>query len=201
MNVPKNVTPLGLIAIFMALSEIVVTVGVIYTSGIVQLILTIFATLFPFGTAAAFFVILWKKHHVLYPPESYQNMELANMQLFIRRFVDVDHSGDLEGKSIEIDPSPLMKTAVGRLALPIRVMTTVSDLLDLIWLSVLAENDVPGGTYDMEWVLRDRETKRIFSDMGSQWARKKRFRRDSRSLESVGIRPGAKLELIRPPTA
>ena len=67
----KATTPLLVIASFVSLTEVVVGVALTQASGTVQLILTLFAVLFPVGVAVAFFLVLWNRPYVLYPPTEY----------------------------------------------------------------------------------------------------------------------------------
>lgn len=64
-------TPLVVIASFVTLTEAVVTLAITKADGTIQLILTLFAVLFPIGVGAAFFSILWNRPYVLYPPTEY----------------------------------------------------------------------------------------------------------------------------------
>lgn len=67
----KSPTPLWIIASFISLSEISLTVGVIQTEGGIQVALTVFVLLFPLIVASLFFLILWNRPYVLYPPSDY----------------------------------------------------------------------------------------------------------------------------------
>jgi hypothetical protein len=67
----SNITPLGIIAAFVALSETVAGLAAVKTEGAVQLIFAIFAALFPVLIAALFFAVLWKRSYVLYPPKEF----------------------------------------------------------------------------------------------------------------------------------
>jgi hypothetical protein len=69
----KEITPLWIIAIFLLLSETIVTLGVAVTRDKIQLILTIFACIFPILIFAMFFLILWFKPYVFYAPKEYRN--------------------------------------------------------------------------------------------------------------------------------
>jgi hypothetical protein len=67
----RATTPLAVIALFLSLTEIVIGVGVIQTSGMVQIMLAGFVIAFDSLIALAFFVILWFRNAVLYPPSEY----------------------------------------------------------------------------------------------------------------------------------
>ena len=86
----RNLTPLWIIALFVSLSEVVLGIGAIKTSGSIQIALTCFVIGFPLIVACAFFAILWFKPFVLYSPKEYgKNVD-------IKQFVDA-----IQPKSIE----------------------------------------------------------------------------------------------------
>jgi hypothetical protein len=64
-------TPLGIIAIFIALSETIAGMAAVKTEGGVQIIFAIFSVLFPLLIASVFFLILWRRAYVLYPPRDF----------------------------------------------------------------------------------------------------------------------------------
>ncbi|WP_438006245.1 hypothetical protein WME89_47835 [Sorangium sp. So ce321] len=64
-------TPLGVIATFVMLSEVVAGVAATQTSGMVQVAFCSFAIAFPLLVATAFFMILWRRPYVLYPPQEF----------------------------------------------------------------------------------------------------------------------------------
>jgi hypothetical protein len=67
----RVLTPLWIIALFISLTETVLGVGVIKTSGGIQIALTVFVLSFPLLIAGTFFFTLWKKPWVLYAPMEY----------------------------------------------------------------------------------------------------------------------------------
>lgn len=67
----RVLTPLWIIALFISLTETVLGVGVIQTSGGIQIALTVFVLSFPLLIAGTFFFTLWKKPWVLYAPTEY----------------------------------------------------------------------------------------------------------------------------------
>lgn len=75
-------TPLTIIATFVTLSESVAGLAAIYTSGTVQIMFANFAIIFPLGIASVFFMILWKKSYVLYPPKEFGE------QVDVKHYVD-----------------------------------------------------------------------------------------------------------------
>ncbi|OIJ63698.1 hypothetical protein WN71_033345 [Streptomyces mangrovisoli] len=104
---------------------------------------------------------------------------------------------DFQRRSVEIDLSGIeasIETKV--LSFPVDSMT-VSDLLDTIYVSIREYVDIE--SYGLEWVLRDAATGRIFTEVGRSWRRARRLDpNDARSLQEVGIDPGARLLAIRP---
>jgi hypothetical protein len=71
-------TPLGIIATFVALSEVVAGLASVKTAGTVQLIFAVFAVAFPVLVATLFFTVLWKRSYVFYPPQEFgQNVDVG----------------------------------------------------------------------------------------------------------------------------
>jgi hypothetical protein len=64
-------TPLSIIAAFIALSEGVGGLAATLTAGGIQIAFTAFAIGFPVLVGAAFFMILWRRSYVLYPPQDF----------------------------------------------------------------------------------------------------------------------------------
>src|SRR3954447_3687588 len=64
----QAMTPLWLISIFLSLSESVTGLALTKASGEIQVALTAFVIVFPVLIAFAFFIILWTRPYVLYPP-------------------------------------------------------------------------------------------------------------------------------------
>ncbi|WP_437829276.1 hypothetical protein [Sorangium sp. So ce1153] len=69
----SGMTPLGVIATFVMLSEVVTGVAATQTSGMVQVAFCAFAIAFPLMVATAFFMVLWRRPYVLYPPQEFGN--------------------------------------------------------------------------------------------------------------------------------
>lgn len=68
---PKLLTPLGIIFIFVALSEAVLGIGISQTNSWIQIILAAFACIFPTGVATAFFYILFHRPENFYAPKDF----------------------------------------------------------------------------------------------------------------------------------
>jgi hypothetical protein len=67
----KAVTPLWIVALFVSLTELVLGAAVTQTTGGIQIGLTVFVIAFPTLVAASFFVTLWYKPYVFYPPTEF----------------------------------------------------------------------------------------------------------------------------------
>lgn len=66
-----KVTPLWIVAAFVTLTEAVLGFAVTQVEGGVQIALTIFVISFALLVAGAFFLILWHRPWVFYPPSEY----------------------------------------------------------------------------------------------------------------------------------
>lgn len=75
----RRQTPLGLITLFVTLTETVLGAMSTQTSGAVQMLLTVFVVTFPVAIAAAFFAIVWNRPHHLYHPSEYGSGTTAEM--------------------------------------------------------------------------------------------------------------------------
>ncbi len=89
LTAPKKLTPLWVISLFVSLTEVVLGVASAQTSGGVQLILVIFVTTFPILIAVAFFVCLWWRPWVFYPPSEYGSMD-------VQQYVEALKGGPLQ---------------------------------------------------------------------------------------------------------
>jgi len=72
MQLPKGkITPLGIIAGFLTIVEIVAGTVLTKVEGNIQLMLTWFVLIFPILVFIGFFAILWNRPWVFYPPSEY----------------------------------------------------------------------------------------------------------------------------------
>lgn len=78
MEQRKILTPLWIISLFVSLTQTMVSVAVIQTTGVIQILLATFVVIFPILIASAFFIILWYRPYVLYAPSEYENTTDAN---------------------------------------------------------------------------------------------------------------------------
>jgi hypothetical protein len=67
----RSITPLWVISLFLSLTETITGIAVIKATGNVQIALTAFVILFPTLVATVFFLILWSRPYVLYPPKEF----------------------------------------------------------------------------------------------------------------------------------
>jgi hypothetical protein len=103
-----------------------------------------------------------------------------------------------ESALVEIDPSPLLGRPCARQWLPYDEQQIVSEFLENIWQGFAKETGIPRFKYGYLWVLRDKQTGQPLYDMGRIWAKQFRHDFDHRPLSETGIRPGMRLEAIRP---
>ena len=79
-------TPLWVISLFVSLTEVVTGIAVTQATGSIQVALTVFVMVFPLLVASAFFVILWDRHWVLYPPTEFVGIDVKEyMNSMLRR--------------------------------------------------------------------------------------------------------------------
>ena len=88
----KQLTPLWVISIFVSLTEVVLGVAASKTTGDIQVALVSFVMTFPLLIAGAFFICLWSRPWVFYPPSEYGRMD-------VRKYVEALKAG----------PSPIVK--------------------------------------------------------------------------------------------
>ena len=84
-------SPLGVISLFVSLTEVVTGIAMTQAEAGIQIALTSFVIVFPFSVAAAFFVILWDRPHVFYPPSEYgPDVDVTQFAAAMRSGVDID---------------------------------------------------------------------------------------------------------------
>ena len=71
MGEKRAITPLWIVALFVSLTETVLGIAVTQTAGGIQVSLTVFVLTFPVVIAGAFFLVLWHKPYVFYPPTEF----------------------------------------------------------------------------------------------------------------------------------
>jgi hypothetical protein len=80
--------------------------------------------------------------------------------------------------------------------LPVNSKTNVDELLDYVYYEINKVSPVPPFAYRSNWVLQDIEGN-VLEQMGTQWARENRMRRDTRPLPDANIQPGAQLKAVK----
>lgn len=76
---PKSgrTNPLGIVSLFFGLVEVGFGIGLAVTSGVAQAAILSFMCLFATGIAITFFVILWKRNWVFYPPADFPGVSVG----------------------------------------------------------------------------------------------------------------------------
>jgi len=73
----RGLTPLWVVSIFVSLTETVLGIGVIQTSGSIQIALTVFVITFAPLVALGFFLVLWFRPYVFYPPAEFAQVDVS----------------------------------------------------------------------------------------------------------------------------
>jgi len=102
----KPITPLWIISAFVALTETVVGVSAIQTTGGVQVAFTVFAIFFPILIFSLFILILWKKPYVLYSPIEFgQNTDVSTFVAAMKQKSSLDEKDLLSNTTDTADDS------------------------------------------------------------------------------------------------
>ena len=72
----KSLTPLWIISLFISLTETVVGITILKTTGGIQVALVVFAVAFPVLIAFGFFALLWFKPYTFYPPGEFSDVDV-----------------------------------------------------------------------------------------------------------------------------
>lgn len=98
---------------------------------------------------------------------------------------------------LTFDSRPLLNEEGKVWEAPYELFPNVADLLNDIYFAL--DDNVPAFTYEDNWILRDRDTRHVFINIGTKWSETHLQQRwDERSLSEVGIKPGMYLEIIWP---
>lgn len=98
-----KVTPLWIVAAFLTLTEVTLSIALIHVSGGVQVALAVFVILFALLVAASFFYILWHRPYVFYSPSEYGNIDPSQFMSALRNSPQIKNQIEL-AKSIEENP-------------------------------------------------------------------------------------------------
>lgn len=93
----KILTPLGIVAVFVTLTETVLGMALTQVTGGVQVALTVFVIVFALLVAGCFFGILWSRPYVFYSPAEYGDQDPALYAKAMRSGV-----GDEMGEKIQL---------------------------------------------------------------------------------------------------
>ncbi len=102
----RKVTPLSVVAAFVALTEAVLGFAVTQVTAGVQIALTIFVISFPLLVATAFFLILWHRPWVFYPPSEYAGVDPKEFMSALRERPVIANHVKL-AKSVATNPDDL----------------------------------------------------------------------------------------------
>jgi hypothetical protein len=91
-----HITPLWIIAAFVTLTETVLGYALTKVTGGVQIALTCFVIVFALLVAGGFFLILWNRPYVFYPPSEYASVDPARFIGAIRSALPKGVSEQLE---------------------------------------------------------------------------------------------------------
>lgn len=115
---PTSPTPLWVISLFVSLTELVTGYAVTRATGDVQVALTAFAIAFPSVIALAFFLVLWFKNYVFWPPSEFSGA------VDVTRYVEAMQRRTIDQQRIHL----IIREAVAT-ALDQTKETTVSELI------------------------------------------------------------------------
>lgn len=95
-KISARITPLWVVAAFVTLTETVLGYAVTQVTGGVQIALTGFVIFFALVVAGGFFLILWNRPYVFYPPSEYASVDPAKFIAAIRSALPRSASHQLE---------------------------------------------------------------------------------------------------------
>lgn len=135
-------------------------------------------------------------------------MEIEDIEAEMERLRAVAQATAQRIDTLYFDSRPLLGERGKTWNTLYELVTTVSFLLNDIYYSL--DGLVPAFTYARTWILRERATRTLYHDIGTDWAKNNpdhkhseslglHQRWDTRSLQSVGIQPGMMLEITWPP--
>jgi hypothetical protein len=101
-----------------------------------------------------------------------------------------------EESFITVDPSPMIADKEITWKMNYSKYPHVSAFLDEVFFRITDLINLPTYNYGQLWVLRDKATGKIFSQLGSNWPPAKGVNLDVRRLQEVGLMPGMELEAI-----
>ena len=113
----RGLSPLWIIALFLSFSETVLGIAVTQTRGGIQAALTIFVMSFPPIVSGLFFIVLWRKPYVFYPPTEFSRS--VDVKSFVEAMQSTRHPqqvisvSEVAIKSLESRIATLSKSLEG----------------------------------------------------------------------------------------
>jgi hypothetical protein len=221
---PVSASPLWIIALFIALSEVTTGVAASVTNGASRLIFTCFAVTFPSVVFGVFIWLLIKHAPNLYSPGQYsrditpeiyragisRSESAALGRAVAETVVPLTEEGGEQDRKAAIDQAVRrFETALEESsvvvdlnpllpgAAPVHVTATEDTSVQWLLDTIFFELDdsVDPSTYGVSWIMVDDDGKE-YSDMGRHWAQTQKLPTDPRSIAEVGIFPGSHLTAI-----
>jgi hypothetical protein len=223
---PKRpLTPLWVIALFLSLTETVLGIGVIRTTGGIQIALTAFVMFFPTLVAIGFFAILWSRPYVLYPPTEYGPQtdvtvyvdairgkvrdETAQALVEAGNIAEVTSIANIRGIPVEqIERDLAQRSQI------LHVTVEVTDPLEpeekiegpgrpmifvrdfFSWIGgTVVSSDISSLSYGRSWVLVEKRSGTVLRDFGT---RNNRPRNSSYKLNEIGLISGMEFFITSP---
>jgi len=129
-----TLTPLGIIASFLGVTEVFAVSVLPFVANQVQMILVLFVVIFPFIMASGFFTILWKRPENFYAPSEYGDKDPVAYINAIRAFPPAVTEQAKLVASIEQNPDDS--------SAQFRLLATVLDSLYLQYLILMNERNI-----------------------------------------------------------
>jgi hypothetical protein len=102
---------------------------------------------------------------------------------------------EVESRTISIDTAGISPGADGQtLRFAADNQTKLGKLTNFVYFGIA--DYVQPYAYGKQWVLKDADSGTVYRDIGRQWAQAHGRRDDGRTLGEVGIKPGARLEVV-----
>jgi hypothetical protein len=200
-NKSKRLTPLGIVALFVSLSEVVagLVIGMSDSGGLVQILLSCFVVLFPVFVSSLFFLVLWHRPENFYHPEEYTNG--ADVKTFTdamrRRFDKISHYEESVESTVRTILSEVKIEDSDTIAAEVTKRIESSQFITIDTTSILGTNGrvfkvpynefesiglfllflwhevdvLPASSYMKRWVIRNGDNGAPFDKIGTDYAR------------------------------
>jgi hypothetical protein len=216
---PSKASPLWIIALFIALSEVTAGVASITTDGAARMLFAIFAVAFPVGVFVTFVWLLINHAPHLYPPGEYSESitpeiyaagisrhRRTEVRVIAKAMAEVlgDPAAGRQAELVDQFEQVVVSSSVeveidavvpggSPVLFAVDEDTRVRDLLDELYFSMSSR--VKAFHYLKSWVLVTQDG-RLLDEIGTAWARRHGQAADERRLADAGILPGTKLGAI-----